>query len=91
LAAEFHAGLERRRLVLTDQGLMPVRLKASCGELYSSAVRVILALAVLMFALVGCRGPGGPAERAGRAVDNAVYDVGTGIKKAGQKIQQAAE
>jgi predicted small secreted protein len=30
-------------------------------------------------------------ERAGRSVDNAVYDVGTGVKKAGQKIQEAAE
>jgi hypothetical protein len=30
-------------------------------------------------------------ERAGRGVDNAVYDVGRGVKKAGQKIQQVAE
>ena len=51
----------------------------------------ILALVVLMWAVVGCSGPGGPIERAGRIVDNAVYDVGTGIKKAGQKIQQAAD
>jgi hypothetical protein len=48
-------------------------------------------LAILVLAAVGCRGPGGPMERAGRAVDDAVYDVGTGVKKAGQKIQQAAE
>jgi hypothetical protein len=30
-------------------------------------------------------------ERAGRTVDDAVYDVGTGIKKAGQKVQEAAQ
>jgi hypothetical protein len=41
--------------------------------------------------LTGCRGPGGPMERAGRSVDNAVYDVGTGVKKAGQKIRHTAE
>lgn len=51
----------------------------------------ILALALLALTLLGCRGPGGPMERAGRSVDNAVYDVGTGVKKAGQKIQHAAE
>lgn len=48
-------------------------------------------LAILTLVVVGCRGPGGPMERAGRSVDDAVYDVGTGIKKTGQKIQQAAE
>ena len=46
---------------------------------------------VLAVAVLGCRGPGGPMERAGRGVDNAVYEVGAGIKKTGQKIQQAAE
>jgi hypothetical protein len=54
-------------------------------------VKGILALVVLALATVGCHGPGGPMERAGRSVDNAVYDVGTGIKKAGQKVQQVAE
>ena len=50
-----------------------------------------LALAVFAVVLLGCRGPGGPMERAGRGVDNAVYDVGTGIKRTGQKMQRAAE
>jgi hypothetical protein len=54
-------------------------------------VKGIIALAVFVLAVLGCRGPGGPMERAGRGVDNAVYDVGTGIKKAGQKVQQAAD
>jgi hypothetical protein len=54
-------------------------------------VKWIFLLAILTLIVVGCRGPGGPMERAGRSVDDAVYDVGTGIKKTGQKIQQAAE
>ena len=56
------------------------------GGRYWSA-EAIFALVVL----TGCRGPGGPMERAGRSVDNAVYDVGRGVKKAGEKIQEAAE
>ncbi|HEY5814219.1 MAG TPA: hypothetical protein VIT23_16380 [Terrimicrobiaceae bacterium] len=48
-------------------------------------------LMILVVAVIGCKGPGGPMERAGRGVDNAVYDVGSGIKKTGQKIQQAAQ
>jgi len=53
-------------------------------------MKVIFALLTL-FVAVGCRGPGGPVERAGRTVDNAVYDVGTGVKRTGQEIQQAAD
>ena len=49
---------------------------------------VVLGVAVLV---TGCSGPGGPATRAGRAVDNAVYDVGTGVKRTGQAIQNAAD
>jgi hypothetical protein len=54
-------------------------------------MRAIFALMALALAVVGCSGPGGPMERAGRSVDNAVYDVGTGIKKAGQRIQRVGE
>jgi predicted small secreted protein len=59
--------------------------------LYPENVKGIFMLALLALSVIGCRGPGGPVERAGRSVDNAVYDVGTGVKKAGQKIQQVAE
>jgi hypothetical protein len=48
---------------------------------------VILALAG---SLCACSGPGGPATRAGRAVDHAVYHVGTGIEKTGETIENAA-
>ncbi len=50
----------------------------------------VLVAAVLTFA--GCAsGSGGPVERTGRAVDNAVYNVGTGVKRTGQSIQNAAD
>jgi hypothetical protein len=66
-------------------------LKSRAAWLYSSDVKAILALVVLGLATTGCHGPGGPMERAGRSVDDAVYDVGRGVRKAGQKIQQVAE
>lgn len=53
-------------------------------------MKAIFALGILVLTLAGCRGPGGPMERAGRSVDDAVHDVGTGIKKAGQEVQEAA-
>jgi hypothetical protein len=58
-------------------------------QFYPDRVKAILGLAIVVLTVVGCRGPGGPMERAGRTVDDAVYDVGTGIKKAGQEVQEA--
>jgi hypothetical protein len=49
---------------------------------------ILLILISLVF--VGCSGPGGPAQRAGAAVDNAVYKVGEGITKVGEKIEGAS-
>jgi predicted small secreted protein len=42
----------------------------------------------LVFA--SCHGPGGPATRAGRAVDNAVSNVGEGVEHTGEAIENAA-
>lgn len=56
--------------------------------------RLIPFLLLPLFASIGCRSrdtSGGPIERAGRAVDNAVYNVGTGVKRTGQSIQNAAD
>ena len=50
-----------------------------------------LILAVSIIAFTGCRGPGGPGERAGRAVDTAVYNVGEGVKRTGETIKEAAD
>jgi len=54
------------------------------------AMKLLLVFLILGVA-VGCSGPGGPVQRAGNAVDNAVYDVGTGVKRTGQAIQRAAD
>ena len=54
-------------------------------------MKAIFALTILALTVVACRGSGGPVERAGRTVDHAVYDVGTGIKKAGHEVQEAAQ
>jgi hypothetical protein len=49
---------------------------------------LLLLLAYLV--CIGCSGPGGPGQRAGAAVDNAVYKVGEGISKVGEKIEGAS-
>lgn len=50
-----------------------------------------IAFVLATFALMGCSGPGGPAQRAGAAVDHAVYKVGEGVENVGQKIERSAE
>lgn len=58
-------------------------------------VRFMKSLAFLLlvscFFVLGCSGPGGPAQRAGAAVDNAVYKVGEGISTVGKKIEGSAK
>lgn len=48
-----------------------------------------LALAALLVALSGCQKQEGPAERAGKEVDQAVDKVGQQVEKAGDKIDDA--
>ena len=69
----------------------PAAVEPSSERLYPARVRAIFALAIVVLTVVACRGPGGPMERAGRTVDDAVYDVGTGIRKAGREVQEAAQ
>ncbi len=45
----------------------------------------------LLLGLAACQKEEGPAERAGKAMDNAVKKTGEKIEKAGEKIQEAAE
>lgn len=52
------------------------------------AIHLLLCLSFVV--LTSCRGGGGPATRAGRGVDHAVYKVGSGVKKVGEKIEEAA-
>ncbi|PLC48257.1 hypothetical protein CR159_18930 [Pollutimonas subterranea] len=50
---------------------------------------VILA-GMLSFGLAGCQPEEGPAEKAGKAVDQSISNAGAQIEKAGDKIQAAA-
>ena len=53
---------------------------------------VMMALAAaLLGALAGCQKKEGPAERAGKVVDQVVEKTGQQIEKAGEKIQDAAK
>lgn len=49
-----------------------------------------LALCVLLIALPGCQKEG-PAEHAGKAVDNAMEKTGQQIEKVGQDIEDTAK
>lgn len=55
------------------------------------SVAIVLVAGMLVAGLSGCKKEEGPAERAGKAVDNAVQKAGEKIEKAGEKIQDAAE
>jgi hypothetical protein len=56
-----------------------------------TGVATVLAAALWLSGLAGCKKEEGPAERAGKALDNAVQEVGKQIEKAGEKIQDAAK
>ena len=53
-------------------------------------MKLLLPLLAVVFLLSACSGPGGPAQRAGAAVDKAMYKVGEGISKVGEKIEDSA-
>lgn len=42
-------------------------------------------------ALSGCQKQEGPAEQAGKTIDNATESLGESVEKAGEDIQDAAE
>jgi len=52
-------------------------------------VSTALVLSALLVALSGCERQKGPAEGAGKAVDNAVERAGEQIEKAGDSIKDA--
>ena len=56
-----------------------------------SNVGAVLAVLVLISGLSACEKKEGPAERAGKAIDNTVQSAGQQIAKAGEKIQDAAK
>jgi hypothetical protein len=54
-------------------------------------VRALVLMGVFFVALTGCEKAMGPAEKAGKAVDNATDKAGQQIEKAGDNIQDAAK
>jgi hypothetical protein len=50
-----------------------------------------LAMSALLVALSGCENHEGPAERAGKGLDNAADKVGQQVEKAGDSVQDAAK
>lgn len=55
------------------------------------SVSAALVMTVLLAALSGCQKQEGPAEHAGKEVDQAVEKVGEQVEKAGDSIQDAAK
>ena len=54
------------------------------------AFGAVVAAMLLGLVLAGCQKPG-PAEQAGKTVDNAVENVGKQMEKAGDAIEKAAK
>jgi hypothetical protein len=56
-----------------------------------NGVTAALAAIVVIVVLSACEKKEGPAERAGKAIDNTVQSAGQQLEKAGQQIQDAAK
>ncbi|MDD4928997.1 MAG: hypothetical protein PHP85_06955 [Gallionella sp.] len=54
-------------------------------------VSTAMAVSMLIATLSGCQKAEGPAEKAGKEVDQTVEKAGQQIEKAGDKIQDAAK
>jgi len=50
-----------------------------------------LVMSALLVALSGCQKQEGPAEQAGKSIDNAAESVGEHVENAGEAIQDAAK
>ncbi len=58
---------------------------------FKKSAAIVLAMGILMAGLPGCKKEEGPAERAGKSLDNAVQKAGEKVEQAGEKIQDAAK
>lgn len=58
---------------------------------FKKTAAIVLATGILMAGLSGCKKEEGPAERAGKSLDNAVQKAGEKVEQAGEKIQDAAK
>lgn len=58
---------------------------------FGKTVSAALVVTAVLVALAGCQKKEGPAEHAGKEIDNATAKVGQQVEKAGDKIQDAAK
>lgn len=58
---------------------------------FTTTVRATLLAGVVLIALAACQKQEGPAERAGKEVDQAAQKVGQQIEKAGESLQEASK
>ncbi len=58
---------------------------------YKKHISGVIAMSFLAAMLSGCQKPAGPAEQAGKQIDNAAEAGGVKIKQAGEAIQDAAK
>jgi len=54
-------------------------------------VSTALVTSALLVPLFGCERESGPAERAGKSLDNALENTGEQVERAGDSIQDAAK
>lgn len=57
----------------------------------AKAIGMALLMTALFVALPACQRQEGPAEKAGKAVDNAMEKTGEQVEKAGELIQDTAK
>lgn len=84
--------------VAAERGLLALRVKGQLQEIemtnmiaLAKTLVAALVIGVLYLTLPGCQKQEGPAERAGKQVDQTVEKVGQQIEKAGENIQDAAK
>lgn len=58
---------------------------------FFSNVLAVMLVSALVLGVSACKKEEGPAERAGKSLDNAVQKAGEKIEQAGEKIQDAAK
>lgn len=57
---------------------------------FTKNAAMLLAMVLLAAGVAGCQKQEGPAERAGKSMDNAVQKAGESIERAGKQVQDAA-
>lgn len=54
-------------------------------------IKVALVLSILLIGLSGCQKEEGPAEKAGKQIDESTEELGEKVEEAGEAIQDAAQ